>query len=990
MNDRYDNLLLPPAQEDPALPPEIAAELERVSVSRRRFMQASGLAAMGAVMAGCTAQQRSVTPQVKRTPEVTPGVAYWYASTCAACSANCGSLLKVRDGRPIKIEGNDQNPMSRGGLCARGQAFVLDLYDPERIKKPRLNGQDADWKAVDAEVIGALQKAKDGGVRLLTGSLSGPCTMSVIDEFCKKYGAKHVRHDALPVSAILESHAKTHGVAILPRYRFDAAKLIVSFGADFMGTWISPVEFARQWAEGRKAGNVAPTRHVQLEAAMSLTGGAADTRYRLPESERGAALVALARAVAAKLGKSELFDPPTLTALKPEDIGKLASELAALRGKALVVAGGNNLAEQLVVNHLNAMLDAYGSTIDLTNCSNQKSGDVASVDALQADLEAGKVDVLICWGVNPAYDLPRGDAFAKALAGLKLSVSLADRLDETASLCKVVAPDLHALESWSDFEPQKGLFTLAQPAIRPLYATRQAQESLLIWAAAPRIVMHGTEPENVGGPASGRANQPYRAVLQDFWTKNILRGEAWEAAVERGFIDNRTSPGVVAAVAAVSKDVGNQASAKTDAKGLELCLYESIAIGDGRQANNAWLQELSDPLSKVSWDNFAALSPASLAALKVKQGDVISLTAKVDGRDVTLQLPALNQPGMADNTVAVAVGYGRTKACKVAQGNSESGVIGSNAFPLLARAGLVTVTVAPTGKVAQLAVSQTHDSQEGRPHAREVSLAEFIKNPREIGNEHVPTASMWPGHQYKGHRWGMAIDLNACMGCSGCIVGCQAENNIPVVGKEEIFTRREMAWLRLDRYYSDDKPADQAAVADSPGVSFQPMMCQHCENAPCETVCPVLATTHSSEGLNQQTYNRCVGTRYCANNCPYKVRRFNWFNYKHDDPTLNLVLNPDVTIRSRGIMEKCSMCVQRIHEGKLAAKREGRALEDREIKTACEQSCPTQAIVFGDMNDKNSQAAKLAASGRNYVVLGELNVRPAVQYLAKVRNSGEV
>ncbi|KAA0214749.1 4Fe-4S dicluster domain-containing protein [bacterium] len=985
MTDRYDNLILTPAPDDASMPPEIAAELERVSESRRRFLQLSGLGALGAIVAGCQGPQMTVAPQPKRTPEVTPGVAYWYASTCGACSAQCGSLLKVRDGRPIKVEGNDLHPMSKGGLCARGQAFVLDLYDPERAKSPWLDGKPSDWAGLDKEVVAALQKARN--VRLVSGTQSGPTTRSVMDEFCKKYDARHIVHDAMPLSAIARAHGQTHGLTLLPRYRFDLARVIVSFGADFMGSWLSPVEFARQWAEGRKLAEFTPARHVQLEAAMSLTGASADTRLRLPESERGAALVALANAVARKLGKAEPFDAASPKAVSGAELESLAGQLAREKGRSLVVAGGNHLHEQLVVNQINMLLENYGQTLDLTQASQQKLGDPEAMDKLLAELESGAVDVLILWGVNLAYDHARGADFAKAIAKARLSVALADRLDETASLCKVVATDLHALESWNDFEPHKGLFSLAQPAIRPLHGGRQAQESLLVWAGAPRIVWHGNEPEIVG-KASGRALKPYREIIKEFWTENILRGESFEAAVERGCLDRRQA-GAAPAGKAVAREAGARAQQQAG-KGFELCLYESVALGDGRQANNAWLQELADPLSKVTWDNYAALSPAGLASLGAAQGDVLTLTAKVNGRDVSLELPAVVQPGMADNAVAVAVGYGRTKACRIAGANSASGVIGANAYPLLTHDTLVSVTLANTGRKAVLARTQEHDSQEGRPLAREVSLAEFVKDPRSVSKVDYPVGTMWAGHAYKGHRWGMVIDLNACNGCSGCIVSCQAENNVAVVGKTEVATRREMAWLRIDRYYSDDKPKDQGAVADNPGVSFQPVMCQHCENAPCETVCPVLATTHSSEGLNQQTYNRCVGTRYCANNCPYKVRRFNWFNYKYDDPSLNLVLNPDVTIRTRGIMEKCSMCVQRIREGKLAASRDGRKLEDREIRTACEQSCPTQAIVFGDLNDKSSEASKLAASGRNYVVLGELNVKPAVQYLAKVRNNGDV
>ncbi|MCC6572277.1 MAG: 4Fe-4S dicluster domain-containing protein [Planctomycetes bacterium] len=964
-----DNIPVQPEPTDD-MPPEVAAERERALINRRRFLQISGLAALTAVAAGCTGKPMAVAPAVARSPETTPGVAYWYASTCQACSAACGMLMKVRDGRPIKVEGNPQHPMSRGGLCVKGQASVLGLYDPDRLKAPQLNGAPLTWADLDKAVAKAVRAAPDK-VRILSCTQNGITARNIVNEFLQLApGARHVSYDAVSQSAIAQAHRLSHGNAAVPRYRLDKAAVVASFGADFLGTWISPVEFARQWADARRDPAHGFLKHVQIEAAMSLSGANADQRIRLPESAQGAALVLLAKNLAARAGINDPFAEPPAGGFDPADIAKLADELWAARGKALVLCGANDLNRQLVTNFINHVLGGYGATLDFGAASQQKLGDDRELATLVDDMEAGKVSTLILWGVNPAYDMPDAARFVAGLKKVAFSVAISDRLDETASLCSAVAPDHQALESWADFQPQLGLHSLSQPGIRPLYRTRGALESLLAWCGSPRAGKHA------------------RDVIREVWEKQVLNGRKWNDVLEQGVLDLRAEGVPSKFDAAGVRDAGAKAAARAEATGFEVITCESVQQGDGRHANNAWLQEVPDPLSKISWDNYAALSPAALAKLGAKNGDLIALQAEVAGRKVALELAAVGQPGMADNAVAIALGYGRTHAGRMAAANSPGAVIGVNAFALIGAGGVVTATLKLTGGKTPLAQTQTHDSQEGRPHAMETTLAALHHGGH--GEHAAHEGSLWPGQKYNGRRWGMVIDLNACIGCAGCVVGCQAENNIPVVGKQEVGARREMHWMRIDRYYSDDKPADQGAVADNPTVNFQPMMCQHCENAPCETVCPVLATTHSSEGLNQQTYNRCVGTRYCANNCPYKVRRFNWFDYKHDDPTLNLVLNPDVTIRSRGIMEKCSMCVQRIQEGKLAAAREGRKLSDREIRPACEQSCPTQAIVFGDLNDKGSEVSKLAASGRNYVVLGELQVKPVVSYLSKVRDRHEV
>jgi MoCo/4Fe-4S cofactor protein with predicted Tat translocation signal len=953
------------------LPVGIAASPPAAS-SRRDFFKVMGLSATAAMVACQRAPVQKVIPYVARPDEVTPGLALWYASTCNGCSAQCGLLLKTRDGRPIKVEGNDEHPVSRGGVCAVGQASVLSLYDASRARFPTLARQRTAWAALDGQVTQGLRKAAEAGkaIRVVLPWVMGPTAEAAVKRFLAAHPtARTVRYEPLgELAAIGEAHRVTHGVRVVPDYRFDKAKVIASFGADFLGTWVSPVAFTRQYTEARDApGKREMARHFQVEPMLTLTGAAADRRFLVAPSDVTPALAALVRRLAMKAGRTVpgVASLPA-PALEEAALEEMADALWAQRSRALVVAGGDEVAAQVLAATANALLGNEGTTVSVAD-GLALDADALPYGTLLAELRAGTVGAVLFLGVNPAHADPRGEELEALLKGVPLTVATNDRLDETASLVRLHAPDSTALESWGDAEPRRGVLSLRQPAVAPLHDTRAVVESLLAWAGSP-----GSHHDFLR--ARWEAEVFPRTGAADF-------GAFWDDAVRRGVV---TLPAASVAAPAFREDGLAKALAVVARPSVEweLVLYPSVAVRDGGPGNNAWLQEVPDPITKATWGNPALIAPARAKALGLKDGDVVRVRA--GGK--TVALPVLVQAGTHPSVLAVAVGYGRTKAGRIADG------IGVNVSPLAAvvdgqaRRSVPGITVEATGEQQPLALTQTYHRLEGRPHVREAELAAFLANPR-AGNEveaHGPKGShplsIWSGHEYKGHRWALAVDLSACTGCSACVVSCQAENNIPSVGRDEVLRSREMHWMRIDRYYEGDEA--------NPQVVHQPMMCQHCENAPCETVCPVLATVHSSEGLNQQVYNRCVGTRYCANNCPTKVRRFNWFDYKHDEPLERMVLNPDVVVRSRGVMEKCSLCVQRVQEAKASAHREGRALRDGDVQTACQQSCPAKAIHFGDINDAGSAVAKLAKDGRAYRLLEELNIGPSITYLTKIRNTG--
>jgi len=959
--------------------------IEKVSTGRRDFLKFLGFSVTAAtVAAGCEMPVRKSIPYLTKPDEIVPGVANYYASTYFDGGDYVSVLVKTREGRPIKIEGNDLSPVTKGGTSAESQASVLSLYDNFRPKGPIANGNKTSWSKADkkiAETLDAIQ-AKGGQIRIVSSTLISPSAKNAIKEFAVKYpNAKHVTYDAVSYSGILEANEKSFGKRAIPSYAFDKADVIVSIGADFLRSWVSPVEFSSQYGKRRKVTKENPnnlSKHFQFEGILSQAGSNADKRVVVKPSQQDAVVLALYNAVAGSsvdgLGDAEVA----------KGVKEAAAALLANKGKSIVVSGSNDANTQTLVNAINNLLGNYGATIDFTNHYNLRQGNDTELTAFVKELTAGTVNAVIFVNANPVYNLSNGQQFKEALKKAELSVSLSDQLDETALACNYLLPDHHYLESWNDAEPKAGHFSIAQPAIAPLFDTRNAAESLLSFTGK---------------------NVNYYDYIRAYWEQNIFPNQSqfssfgafWDRSVHDGVAMVNTTPFVHTFAGDINAAAGAVAGKKGGA-GDEVVVYEKSGIREGKNTGNPLLQELPDPISKITWDNYVAVSPKYAKENGLAANDLV----KVKAGNYEVVLPVHVQPGTAYGVLAIALGYGRETAGKAGAN------IGKNAYPFTASGNQFATgaTIEKAGGTYPLAQTQTyhsiHDGLNERRIVKETTLEEYKKSPvagnedRAHVKEHLTT--LYGYHEYPGHHWGMAVDLNSCIGCGSCIVACNVENNVAIVGKEEVLKAREMHWLRIDRYYAGDE--------ENPTVVFQPMMCQHCDNAPCENVCPVAATNHSSEGLNQMTYNRCVGTRYCANNCPYKVRRFNWFDYwgadsftketvlleNNYDPhgmtedLTRMVLNPDVTVRSRGVIEKCSFCVQRIQEGKLKAKKENRKLKDGDIKTACQTACAAGAIVFGDVNDERSEVTQLSNDERAFKVIEEIHTLPGVSYLTKVRN----
>ncbi len=959
---------------------------------RRDFLKALGFGLGAVSLAACesTPVHKSI-PYLIKPEEITPGIPNYYASSYNGQSV----LVKTREGRPILIEANPGSIGLNQGTDAATQASVLDLYDMSKLKGPKLKGKDASWQDVDQQVTAALKSASASGkqIRIVAASVNSPSTLALMEQFRAKYPtAQLVQTDAVSYAGIIKANEASFGKAVVPQYRFDRADVIVSVGADFLATWLSGEEHTQQYASQRdykSLNNKKMSRHIQFESGLSMTGSNADVRVAVKPSEEGAVLIALYNAIAgASLSGAQGLEgnQKAQTAIQ-----LVARELQNARGRSLVVSGSNDVAVQTIVNAINSQLGSYGATIDLDNVSAQYKGNDSDFAAFLQQAASGNVGVAFFLNVNPAYDYFDHEAVKNAIGKIAMKVSFSDREDETAEWADVLAPNHNYLESWGDSSVKAGYYTIVQPTINPVFNTRQAEQSLLVWS---------------------ESEDSYYDFVKNNWEQNILAGTAksWESVLQNGFEYKGEQPAQAYSFGGDLNGAAQQVlsnSQKLAGSDIQLQLYQSVSLRDGRQANNAYLQELPDPVSKVTWDNYVAIAPKFADSLGLGEHSVVKVSAE---NGYSIELPVLLQPGQAQGTISIAVGYGRTKAGKAGSN------VGKNAYPFVQRINgtLQFASAVKLEKVSgsyELAQTQTHHTIEGRDVIRETSFASYLEDPTHGSGNHGAkhkTYDLWNKYESPGHKWVMAIDLNACTGCGSCVVACNVENNIPVVGRDEVRRRREMHWLRIDRYYSFNHDGEQVteekeinklskedADLDDVSVVFQPMLCQHCDHAPCETVCPVLATVHSSEGLNHMAYNRCFGTRYCANNCPYKVRRFNWFNYWNDsrfDNYLNneftqLVLNPDVTSRSRGVMEKCSMCIQRIQAGKLKAKMEKRPLRDGDVTTACAAACSANAIIFGDINDPESEVAKALRNERVYYVLEEINVQPNIGYMTKVRNT---
>ncbi|UXE67653.1 MAG: TAT-variant-translocated molybdopterin oxidoreductase [Chryseotalea sp. WA131a] len=1012
---------LPELKNDPAHVKHADKEFVDLGVqedpghSRRDFLKMMGFSVAAASLAACEAPVRKAIPYIVKPVDVDPGIPNYYASTYVNGGDYCSIVVKVRDGRPIKLDGNALSSVTKGGTSAQVEASVLSLYDNYRLRGPKKGGENSDWDSIDGEITSKLDDiaGKSGQIRIISNTILSPSTKAAIEKFKVKYPTTtHVQYDPISYFGMWKANEESFGKGLIPSYDFSKAKVIVSVGADFLGTWLSPIEFTKGYAVNREVSEEKRdmSRHYQFESNLSLTGANADYRGQMKPSQEGAVLAQIYNIVS---GGSATDSGVTY-------VEKAAKELLANKGASLVVCSSNDKETQVLVNEINNMLGNYGTTILPSLPVHFRQGNDEAMATFVEEAKGGKVDGVIFYNCNPVYDHPMGAALAVSLKGMALTVSTSYTPDETASSVAYLAPDHHYLESWNDFEPKPGHYSLSQPAITPLFKSRQAQESLMVWAGEKEVEYFSFVSENWKKWFYEKQNA--EGSFQTFWDKCLYNG-VYEFTADTEAV-NFTSHASEALAAVSAKKAAGQ---------FELVIYESYGIGNGSMANNPLLQELPDPITKATWDHYATISQTDASKFfKIDndaEGHTKFISITVNGK--TIELPALIQPGQAVGTIGVALGYGRTKVGAVAEN------LGVNVYPMVALAAgsldynAISASAKIVDKSFQLAQTQIHQTYMGRENViQESVLSEFKKDARagrynpEVTNweEKVEAkdVSLWKGHEYKNHYWGMSIDLNTCTGCAACVVACNVENNVAMVGKQEVINRREMHWLRIDRYYSSDaKPGDfteMEKAANNPEVTFQPMMCQHCNNAPCETVCPVAATTHSTEGLNQMTYNRCIGTRYCANNCPYKVRRFNWFKY-HDNqqfysvnPAMNtdlgrMVLNPEVTVRSRGVMEKCSFCVQRIQTGKLTAKKERRPLNDGEVITACQAACTTGAIVFGDMNNPESKISKLLkiesdpkrpygidkkiGNPRAYRVLEDIGVKPNVFYLTKIRNKDE-
>jgi MoCo/4Fe-4S cofactor protein with predicted Tat translocation signal len=954
--------------------------------SRRKFLALLGASAALAG-AGCNARDKGeIIPYNSKPEEILPGNPNYYASTCTACSSGCGILLKTREGRPIKVDGNLQHPVNRGKICAKGQANILNLYDPERLKSPlrrrRNEISTVDWKDADFAILSELTKAGNKEIALITHKIISPTAVSVINDFIQKFPSTRVYSYDFGNN---NNRNKAYG-GEYPLIQWNQARVIVDIEADILGLGEDKVETIRLYSEGRNVNNTERfNRLYAVEGNMSVTGMNADYRIRVNPAFLEEFISLLSDSTGGNKSGIEAFAEKHN--IKAEKINHLVDDLNKHRGQAIVYAGDMLPVEiHTAVNNLNNTL----GNNSLYRTDSQKVrlhpySDMQSFEQLVSRMNDNGVAALIHFDTNPVYHLPPDLGYKEALPKVSMVVSLTELENETSDSSDYVLPIHHNFESWGDAKTRTGFYSLQQPVIWPLFNTRQKEAVLLNWFQE--------KPDEFN-------EELYRNYLVNNWRNNIYSAAGsqadfdlfWNNALHDGVVFTRREQPPQNFIETDTQTA--QQTTRLDPKKYTIVFKESYNVGDGRFANNGWMQELPHPVTKVTWDNYAAISYRTSKDLKVATNDLIEI--ELNGK--RQQIPVVVQPGSADNCITIELGYGRYKTGVVGTG------VGFNFNTMLSKNGswiYTTDSVKKAGGKYKIASTQEHhlfdddltkDEVKRRNIVREGTLAKYKENRNFIkeGQGHeLPTFLGTHLHEmYSGVKWGMAIDMNKCLGCGECVVACNVENNVPVVGKDQVMNSREMQWLRIDRYYS--------GPPEDPEVLTQVMLCQHCDHAPCENVCPVVATTHSVDGLNQMAYNRCVGTRYCSNNCPYKVRRFNYFNFRdhfrdgyQENNVFNLVHNPEVTVRSRGVMEKCTFCIQRIMKAREDAIRDGRAIKGTDVTTACQDACISNAITFGDMNDKNSEYSRMREHELGYYVLEDLNTRPNITYIAKLRNIEE-
>ncbi|HYD48250.1 MAG TPA: TAT-variant-translocated molybdopterin oxidoreductase [Terriglobales bacterium] len=932
-------------------------------VGRRQFLQLMGASLALAGISACTHQpEERIVPQVRAPENIIPGKPLYFATAMAMGSDAIGLLVESHMGRPTKIEGNPDHPGSLGAADVFAQSAVLTLYDPDRSGVVRSAGEIRPWSAFAshaAQIVAAQQQRGGAGLRLLTGTVVSPTLAAQIRALLEKLPqAKWYQWEPVNDDNVLAGARLAFGQPALPSYRLEQAKVIVALDADFLTFGPQRLRLARELAARRRQNDPGQFNRLYVaEPSPTITGAKADNRLAVSAAEIARVAVALAQRLGAGGGGTQPGD-----AAETAWVDAVAADLQANRGASLVMAGPTQPAEvHALVNAINDRLGNSGKTVQYgRGAAEEPAMQLDGLRELVRDMAAGQVEALYVLGTNPMLTAPADLDFAGAFAKVPLRVHAGLYQDETAHQSHWHIPEAHFLESWSDVRAADGTVSIVQPLILPLYEGKSLHEIVAALhgegtANSHDIVRAHWRATRGGGADEAAFDTQWRRWLHD----GVIGGTAFEPLTLQGADINALPPAVAAA---------------GEGDSFELVFRPDPHVYDGRFANNGWLQELPKPVSKLTWDNALLIAPEAAKQLGVGNGDVV----EIQHGERKLNAAVWIQPGQARRSLTLHLGYGRSRGGTLAIGR------GFNAYALRTSDGmghLGAVRLRPTGDEYLLVSSQDHGSMEGRDLLRVQTVG--AHEPHHDGGAHGGhddrPPSLYPDYKYEGNQWGMAIDLSSCIGCNACTIACQAENNIPVVGKEEVGNGREMHWIRVDRYFEGE--------AEDPGIHFQPVPCMHCENAPCEIVCPANATMHSNEGLNEMIYNRCVGTRYCANNCPYKVRRFNFFLYNDwDSESLKLQRNPDVTVRSRGVMEKCTYCVQRINVVRIEAKKAGRAIADGEIVPACQQTCPTEAIVFGNVHDPASRVSKLKKEQRNYGMLTELNTRPRTTYLADLRN----